>query len=952
MLKSVSGENALCVVLGSEDGALPVQLSRGGKYLVHGVCTNDKAVAQVRTAIAKTHLRGIVSAEKGAMTRLPYSDNIVNLLVVENFETLLKDGLTVKQVLRVIRPGGVAWLGSRNGMTAKRLKELLAKAGVKSPDVIEQNGVWARVTKPRPANLGDWTHRRRNAGGNPVSTDKQIGVPTGVRWVAGPSWPTGNRKSSVPSAVASKNHIVYVFQDEVGPAKGSRNEDSLIARDAWNGLRLWRRKAESLEVVASADRIYTKVADKLVALDSETGKIATTFAVQSPREFLISDGLLVVAGSKGIAALDPESGKRRWSAPHVPKRMRAGDGKIFVHVDRSRRGGDSQLLCLDLKTGQQQWSASTKSWAKKGSFDLIFYGEGVLVAASSRGNHAVSAKDGSHLWDYTYRRIGHGGSFAKVMAARGLIWIHTANSQGTGQYAWEGLDPRTGKMKKRLLQPKNFRYKHRCSYDVGTGKVFLCGSMAFADLDTGAYRRFEAARTSCRTAGLVPANGLVYTFPHACGCYPMLRGFLAMETNPQAGSNAAGMNRLEKGPAYGTDLSAPKVVDTDWATYRHDVSRSGSTTAAGPVKLTKLWAQVIADRVPETVALEWKQKDGGRLSSPVVAGGLAFVADSDHHRVLAIDAVTGKRRWSFSTAGRIDCPPTINRGLCLFGSHDGYVYCVTAAEGQLIWRRRAEPDNRRIVAYGQLEAARPVTGGVLVSNGLAYFVTGRHSASDGGILVQTVEPKTGKLVWAEQVTGHNGVPDVLTAGSGTIQMAAWEVDAKTGKKRSSGLGRLRGGRLGLLNDAWYKRPIAMRKNLQQWKIGKRPAGQMLAFRKTVTCGYEACRKVNGGNGKMSGHARLFARTADGKEWSVKMPSTARLRGMVLAGQRLYVAGLIYRDAKGDAGMNGVRVYNLADGRLLDEFAVKDRLIHDCLAVAGGRLYVSTQGGRLICLGTK
>jgi len=129
------------------------------------------------------------------------------------------------------------------------------------------------------------------------------------------------------------------------------------------------------------------------------------------------------------------------------------------------------------------------------------------VVASSRGNHAVSAKDGSLLWDYTYSLIRHGGSFTKIMAAKGLIWVHTANSQGSRQYAWEGLDPQTGKMKRRLLQPKSYRYKHRCSSDVATGNVFLCGSMDFADLKTGAYRRFEAARTSCRAAGLVPANG-------------------------------------------------------------------------------------------------------------------------------------------------------------------------------------------------------------------------------------------------------------------------------------------------------------------------------------------------------------------------------------------------------------------------------------------------------------
>ena len=49
--------------------------------------------------------------------------------------------------------------------------------------------------------------------------------------------------------------------------------------------------------------------------------------------------------------------------------------------------------------------------------------------------------------------------------------------------------------------------------------------------------------------------------------------------------------------------------------------------------------------------------------------------------------------------------------------------------------------------------------------------------------------------------------------------------------------------------------------------------------------------------------------------------------------------------------NVVRIYSVADGKILGEYPVKEELIHDCLAVAGDRLYVSTQEG-LICLGEK
>jgi hypothetical protein len=97
---------------------------------------------------------------------------------------------------------------------------------------------------------------------------------------------------------------------------------------------------------------------------------------------------------------------------------------------------------------------------------------------------------------------------------------------------------------------------------------------------------------------------------------------------------------------------------------------------------------------------------------------------------------------------------------------------------------------------------------------------------------------------------------------------------------------------------------------------------------------------------------LFAKPASGTEWSVKMPTTARLRGMVLAGERLYVAGLLHEQEKVRSASSRVRMYSLVDGRLLAEHVIGDQLVHDCLAVADGRLYVSTQGGALICLGNK
>jgi outer membrane protein assembly factor BamB len=250
-----------------------------------------------------------------------------------------------------------------------------------------------------------------------------------------------------------------------------------------------------------------------------------------------------------------------------------------------------------------------------------------------------------------------------------------------------------------------------------------------------------------------------------------------------------------------------------------------------------------------------------------------------------------------------------------------------------------------------LESSWPVYGGVLVFDSLAYFLAGRHPGSDGGLFVFSVEPDTGKLVWVVQPTGHTDVPDVLTGQDDTIQMGSWQGDAKTGAPVESHSTGLRGGRLGLLNDGWYRRPIALRKNLQLWSAGEGRSGQMLSFNPSVTCGFRA-PKVNGSDGTLSGDATLFAdvRNAEDHEgWSVAMATPSRLKGMVLTPKRLYVAG---RLDDGETASNVVRAYVVADGTLLGEHAVDEALVHDCLAVAADKLYLTTESGKLICLGER
>ena len=192
--------------------------------------------------------------------------------------------------------------------------------------------------------------------------------------------------------------------------------------------------------------------------------------------------------------------------------------------------------------------------------------------------------------------------------------------------------------------------------------------------------------------GVMPANGLVYAPPHQCGCFieAKLNGFLALAPARKSPLQRSPGNRTEKGPAYTQlpDPQAPIPSPADWPVFRHDNARSGFSPSSVAAELSQKWATAI----------------GGTLTASTVADGKLFVASRDTHRVCCLDEDSGKQLWQYTTGGSVDTPPTYHRGRVFFGCKDGRVYCLTAAEGKLVWRFAAAPNDSRIVAFGQLES--------------------------------------------------------------------------------------------------------------------------------------------------------------------------------------------------------------------------------------------------------
>jgi hypothetical protein len=405
--------------------------------------------------------------------------------------------------------------------------------------------------------------------------------------------------------------------------------------------------------------------------------------------------------------------------------------------------------------------------------------------------------------------------------------------------------------------------------------------------------------------------------------------------------------------------------------------------------------------VPADATCLWLASLGGKLSQPVVAEGRLLVASLDTDRVCCLNATDGKPLWSFTAGGRVDSPPTVYQGMALFGSADGWVYCVRAADGALAWRFRAAPQERRIVAKGQVESAWPVHGSVLLQNGVAYVAAGRSTYLDGGINVYALDPATGKLLHDAHLEGP--YPDVANDDGGSNRMDGARTDVLVGDgqfvylrqvkfdanlKQIEAWGTVAAGagasglRLtstsDLLDDSGFNRTSWHYSN---WTTaqGGGDGGQLLVFDNNTMYGAQVYSKhvaqsmlyfpgqeyvqlfavgTPSADGDLTSATRTRKRAAagqGGRKWSTTVP--VLVRAMTLAGKTLFIAGLPDElDPKDPlAVLEGRRggllwAVSAADGKKLAEVKLDVPPVFDGMIAAGGRLFVSMQDGRIICLG--
>lgn len=1017
-------KGGICVIIGREDADLAISISKQGRLLVHCLYEEKSLLDKARKSIRSYGIYGKVSADISRYDCFPYAENLINLLIVDNFPKVKKKEFSINEILRVLCPLGTAYLGD-SGISStasaewiEELKASLRSSGIENLTVINKNGIWLKIVKPWPSDIDEWTHYLHGADGNPVARDRVFGPPKHYQWISEPHWLRDHDTDSSISALVSSGGRIFYFVDEA-PISLAGNHPLpdkwfLAARDAFNGVLLWKVPIKRWgwrewknswflprpgdiplnihrRIVAIGEKVYVTLGyhAPVSQLDAKTGEVLQTYqGTENTCEILFHNGILILTvnrdGPLKLMAIDVNTGKIlwetketyagtitdyiRWSEMHggiEPPKLDsalspATDGKVVCFMN------SQEVVCLDFKNGMEQWHTKLSSEGKDlwvGT--LIVYDKVVLYADPSK-LMSLSKETGELLWSKPKHDLGHlWYQWKDVYVIGGLVWSWSSEcgeeKLGQGKSIWplyvNGYDPITGEIKKQVPLGNIYKapHHHRCYRNKATEKYILTSRRGseFVDLETGKHTVHNWVRGACHY-GMMPANGLQYVPTHPCICYidEKLNGFNALAPEiplKYRRKNEESNFRLETGKAY-DKVDGNEATQADWPVFRSDSMRTGSTKTTVSEKLKSIWNVMV----------------GSKISAPIVVGDRLFVSLIDEHHIIALSRIDGNKLWEFAAGGRIDSPPAYYRGVLLFGSADGWVYCVRASDGELVWRFRAGPEDRRICAFGQLESCWPVHGSILVKNGVAYFSAGRTSHLDGGIYMYGLDALTGKLIYQTRLEGPDmdfdtftdnfkpamgALTDIFVGDKQYIYMFRLKFDYKL-VKQSSGTGKLRTPS-GFLDDTYFKRT--------PWTFEGGNWGQIIVNDESSSYSVRMLDVpkaldpenffIPGKNGYI-----LLAQNLSGKtKWSERIP--IRVRTMVAADKLLFIAGppdvVDPKDPLGSfEGRKGglLWIISAESGKKLGEHNLDSPPVFNGAAAANGQLFISTEDWKIICFG--
>ncbi len=758
-LSEVGVTRGICVILGDARCELALQLAKKTDLLIYVQLPQARDAQAACEIVDDAKLYGTrIFVESGALTELHLADNLADVLIAVGQAS----GIPEVEALRVVRPGGKAFLGRKV------------------------------VIKPFPEGVDDWTHPYHGPDNNPQSQDKVILAPYLTQFLAEP------RYAPLPQVtVTSAGRVFKAFGHVAFKEREEPYLNKLVAFNGYNGTILWQRDlAEGVMIhrntmIATPEVLYVGDDKSCKVIDPVTGQLKDEIVPPPERAggtfwkwMALEDGVLYAlmgeqeqrdetkrwrreahgwpwdpisegfnqpnhpwGFGQNVLAIDPATKKVLWSyrenEPVDGRAICMKNGRIYIF-----RFG-AYLACLDARNGEvlwrktpdnapelfqslgtyldrQDWRTNWRTTCYLKCSDKALYFAGPSIGKLL----AVSTEDGHILWENPY------SNFQLVLRDDALYGI----SGQIDKHPCVKFNPLTGEV---LAEINHSR--RACTRPTGSADAIFfraSGGSVRLDLASDSPQWISPMRPVCQD-GVIIANGLLYWWPSVCDCQLTLYGVTCLgpagdfEFSPTATQE----RRFERGTGNLKKVANLPESSADWPTFRADNVGSAVTNASIPDKAKLLWR------------FEPQAKCSAAIlpTAPVAAGGLVFVSGPDGV-VRAFDAADGKLRWKAYTGGAVRIPPTVWKDRAFVGSGDGYIYTFEAQTGRLLWRFRVAPAQRMIPVYGLLSSTWPVASGVLVEDGIAYAAAGM--ANFDGTYFYALDAETGQIKWQNNTSGH------------------------------------------------------------------------------------------------------------------------------------------------------------------------------------------------------
>jgi len=747
---------------------------------------------------------------------LPFIDNSVNTIVVSDVGCQVSGG----EIARALAPRGVLLTrtgpGSENPPGGPRSRRERATCSPVAPQLRLIDSAhplpdgWFAYRNPVPSDIDEWTHHMHGPDNNRVANDSRIKPRLShLQWTVGPRYTRHHEHmSSFSAMVSSGGRIFYVVDEGLVDTVLLPSDWNLIARDAFNGIELWRIKIDkwfdriwtfksgpvvvTRRLVADGDRLYAamEMGGRVSVIDANTGGIICEVPGTERGEEILVDGdrLIVVkrdwlsrgrflgdarsrhklngsawdkaGGKQSVAVFDKNSRNLLWEKemPVAPMGIGSKNGKVYVF--------DGEFVySFAMNSGKESWKsekiARKDLYTPNNASSLVCGDNRILVGSLAKSDCdmvALSAEDGSVVWrnrqhdsgrhsaNDLFLIDGKAWSVATMAASMTLPGVPSTAKLKSGRTV--GYDVETGKIEQEFFTESDvYMMNARCHMSCATTNFLIPSrtGVELVSLKDEKWTLHHWVRGSC-LYGLMPANGILYAPPNPCGCYS--------QSNLDHFNAVTGEN-----PSWERTLESLKSADFVSGVKMKKESVKPEPDVWPTYRHDNLRSAGTRTEVKLPLKRSWRVDGYENLTAPVVAQNRIFLAEKDKHILHALGAENGANLWSYVAGGRIDSPPTACGNALFFGSADGWLYKLRVADGALVWKRRIGPADLSLFNYGQPTSVWPLMGNVLVQDGKVYAVAGRSMFLDGGLRFVALDAETGDVV-------HENVMNELDPNTG------------------------------------------------------------------------------------------------------------------------------------------------------------------------------------------